>query len=116
MAGGLVLCIRRGSVFLEGCFSRVPSSMPASLQRSETCSGQELLSKLLSALFMTCCAGLRCSACQVCQLVSQSDSPEDACDSLLDKALEVWEDRLAADNISTVVIKFLWNDDGIGTL
>lgn len=110
MAGGLVLCIRRGSALHEGRFSRAPlACLPA-------CSGQELRSKLLSALFMSCCAGLRCCAWQVCQLVSQSDSPEDACDSLLDKALEVWEDRLAADNISTVVIKFLWNEDGIGTL
>lgn len=44
----------------------------------------------------------------VSQLVVGAEDPEKACKSVLDMALEEWEDRLASDNISMCVVKFEW--------
>ena len=45
---------------------------------------------------------------QVCQLVTSAGEPEAACQAILEMALEEWEERLAADNISVIVVKYEW--------
>ena len=45
---------------------------------------------------------------QVCEIVTESCDPEAAVQTMLQQALEAWEDRIASDNISMVVVKLAW--------
>ncbi|GFR39659.1 hypothetical protein Agub_g130 [Astrephomene gubernaculifera] len=46
----------------------------------------------------------------VAQLVGDAGEPEAACQAVLEAALLEWEERLAADNISIIVVQLLWGD------
>ncbi|KXZ55286.1 hypothetical protein GPECTOR_3g422 [Gonium pectorale] len=46
----------------------------------------------------------------VAQLVSDAADPEAGCQAVLEAALVEWEERLAADNISIIVVQLLWGD------
>ncbi|GLC59604.1 hypothetical protein PLESTB_001505100 [Pleodorina starrii] len=46
----------------------------------------------------------------VAQLVGDAADPEAACQAVLEAALLEWEERLAADNISIIVVQLLWGD------
>lgn len=45
---------------------------------------------------------------QVCEIVTESSDPDAAVQTMLEQALEAWEDRIASDNISMVVVKLDW--------
>ncbi|MEW5302785.1 MAG: hypothetical protein WDW36_005533 [Sanguina aurantia] len=45
---------------------------------------------------------------EVSQEVVATSSPEAACQAVLDASLERWEDKLAADNICVVVVRYAW--------
>ncbi|KAG2493088.1 hypothetical protein HYH03_008751 [Edaphochlamys debaryana] len=46
----------------------------------------------------------------VAQLVGDAADPEAACQAVLEAALLEWEERLAADNISIIVVQLVWGD------
>lgn len=46
----------------------------------------------------------------VAQLVGDAGEPELACQAVLEAALLEWEERLAADNISIIVVQLTWGD------
>ncbi len=46
----------------------------------------------------------------VAQLVGDAGEPELACQAVLEAALLEWEERLAADNISIIVVQLAWGD------
>ncbi len=52
---------------------------------------------------------------QVCEIVSTSNDPEAAAQTMLELALEEWEDRIASDNISMVVVKLEWGMEELET-
>lgn len=51
----------------------------------------------------------------VAQAVTSTGNPEEACAQVLDAALAEWEERLAADNISVIVLQLLWGEGQVPT-
>ena len=69
-----------------------------------------------SDVYVCICTILRLPALpQVCEIVSENSDPEAAAQAMLQQALEIWEDRIASDNISMVVVKLEWGTEDLET-
>lgn len=48
---------------------------------------------------------------QVCDIACSCPTPEAACQKVLEASLLEWEERLAADNVTVLVVKYMWGED-----